>query len=676
MTEKVKLHDDERLDIPDISALQDLVYEYMGRVVYGVLGKGRRVSSNTTTYNAGGLLSDFSSTNGADISITSSQITFNTPFYFYVVEEDVQVSAANSAVTRTNKSSAKVLKFDPDATGQTTTISNPQDPSTNKVFYLWARETTLDTDQENRRKWDVTLGTEVLAALNTRTRQRVEFSTTTTLSPPDTTNNWALLLKLGGTKDGSDPGYTEQSDGSYLANWEEKYPWNFAPFKSDETSSSNSLYRGTNVVPGSAGEYGLIEQLYSIRKQLKAISGEDNWDDDVAITLANISSTLSSLNSDIAGIEADQNTVNTTFAQILQHLNKITFGLSTQIALPKTTTVQLEDEDNAQNYTVRRQLERITDNPAATTTDHDLPCSLWEIRGMTEWIPHQPKLQPDRIWMFDGTPATNFLSKSFTDADNEDGMIILTSDFSDANFGSSANPVSTTDNGWMTGTGGYVDGSNTMVAWAARCRGSASAYYAWHIDLSNQSANFWTESGYGPALGKNVTFIPYGFGLNYSMNDGQKASFDSKAEFFLVQVIGKADLYNGMNTPTASNVLPGQTLTPGTGGACITATAQTNGAWTSAKFGSEDSFPAVRGPNDTSMTTYAAGGNINGTNVATWTDWTQTQLNRGTQGAQYYIVMRLFPGHSGSGNDDFSYIAISNLVVGIKAVTTWGPKLV
>ena len=40
MTEKVRLFDNERLDIPDASALSDLVYEYVGRVCGALLGAG------------------------------------------------------------------------------------------------------------------------------------------------------------------------------------------------------------------------------------------------------------------------------------------------------------------------------------------------------------------------------------------------------------------------------------------------------------------------------------------------------------------------------------------------------------------------------------------------------------------------------------------------------------
>jgi hypothetical protein len=38
MTEKVRLFDNERFDIPDALALQDLVYEYIGRVLGAVIG--------------------------------------------------------------------------------------------------------------------------------------------------------------------------------------------------------------------------------------------------------------------------------------------------------------------------------------------------------------------------------------------------------------------------------------------------------------------------------------------------------------------------------------------------------------------------------------------------------------------------------------------------------------
>ena len=179
MTEKVRLFDNERFDIPDALALQNLVYEYVGRVLGAVIGGG-----------SGALTSP-----AMDYGTTPySSVKFG-PMYLYDQDANQviypfgeELSGDPAEVTDYKDSSittGKVVFYDSDRTLQSiqTIDLSPFKGSTaanSSVAFLWARRQEVEADFDNRMRWEDT--SEVLVGgstpLGTRTREIVELGVT------------------------------------------------------------------------------------------------------------------------------------------------------------------------------------------------------------------------------------------------------------------------------------------------------------------------------------------------------------------------------------------------------------------------------------------------------------------------------------------------------------------
>lgn len=154
--DKVKLYPQERLDLGDAGALQQLVYDYVQDALGSLIGPAR------------GCLSQPSVTfiNGTPDKISLSDFSF-------IASKPIGESIYNNRVKRNNFSS-HIVKFD----SLLTDHGNYPIPLTgvDNTMFLWARPLMVNTDLANRRKWDVTQGAEVTFSDNTRERMRVEFA--------------------------------------------------------------------------------------------------------------------------------------------------------------------------------------------------------------------------------------------------------------------------------------------------------------------------------------------------------------------------------------------------------------------------------------------------------------------------------------------------------------------
>ena len=143
--DKVRFEDNERLDIPDTNALQDLVYEYVGRVLGALMG---RVSGclDPPTFTV--------DHNTKTITLTSGL------FYHFKIED--------SGVT-----TGKVIRYDTTNSQQIAKTVDYTNAGTS--FYIWCRSVMSDAPVQNRKKW-VDGGGETAVSMVTRQVETVEFT--------------------------------------------------------------------------------------------------------------------------------------------------------------------------------------------------------------------------------------------------------------------------------------------------------------------------------------------------------------------------------------------------------------------------------------------------------------------------------------------------------------------
>jgi hypothetical protein len=168
--DRVRLYDDERLDIPDTLALQTLVYEYVGRMLGAFLGR----PPHESTHAFGGWL-------------TCKTSEDNGPQPFTYSDGSVSVSEGQfySAVFLNQGVHGEILRYQPSATQQDTIALDISSFVANKTsFYIWAYPEEKDANPDNRKFWDATNGVETTGNVVTRTVQAMGFATSTSNTPP------------------------------------------------------------------------------------------------------------------------------------------------------------------------------------------------------------------------------------------------------------------------------------------------------------------------------------------------------------------------------------------------------------------------------------------------------------------------------------------------------------
>lgn len=160
--DRVKLYPQERLDLDDVRALQELVYDYDQEALGALLGPVRGVLSVprvTVTENSGApymTLTPFSFITAK--AVNSSAVGLASEFAQYKgIVANYLGSEESSALISLDNARA----YYQDSAGS---------------WYLWARPVQADTDTGTRRKWDVASGAEVTFSDETRSSQRVAFA--------------------------------------------------------------------------------------------------------------------------------------------------------------------------------------------------------------------------------------------------------------------------------------------------------------------------------------------------------------------------------------------------------------------------------------------------------------------------------------------------------------------
>jgi hypothetical protein len=181
--DRVKLYPQERLDLDDVRALQELVYDYDQEALGALLGPVRGVLSVprvTVTENSGApymTLTPFS-------FITAKAVNSSAVGYF---SESAQYKGIVANYLGSEESSAQISLDNARANYSESAGS----------WYLWARPVQVDTDTGTRRKWDVASGAEVTFSDETRSSQRVAFALQATEpSYALTEARWAPIAQL------------------------------------------------------------------------------------------------------------------------------------------------------------------------------------------------------------------------------------------------------------------------------------------------------------------------------------------------------------------------------------------------------------------------------------------------------------------------------------------------
>ena len=166
MTKRVKLFQNERLDIEDAKNLQDMVYEYTQRAVHGILGQsdglcgsGISTSISAATWSVGG---------GNNIVTLSGReyIQRSNKYHFDYAASAVPEGKSGAEVPAgSGKGTGQVWVFDSDLNEQATkvifhtAIAGEGGPAGNWLtngtkYSIFARRKTYDADVEGRIFWD------------------------------------------------------------------------------------------------------------------------------------------------------------------------------------------------------------------------------------------------------------------------------------------------------------------------------------------------------------------------------------------------------------------------------------------------------------------------------------------------------------------------------------------
>lgn len=216
MTDKTKLHQNERLDIVDAKSIQGLVYEYIERIVGAVFGDNGGVLGTPPTANF--------TLNGTDLwaddGAGNTQLSLSGRSCFVrSSKHDTDFSAGSAGkFTAAEMFSGHVIEFNADEAGQTTTIDFSSaiadaggiakwkdDPGlggtpAGEDYGIYARRAEVDADNQGRVFWtSAGGGTEVTSAVATRERERVEFTVdqkSDSTQNAKAANGWVLIARF------------------------------------------------------------------------------------------------------------------------------------------------------------------------------------------------------------------------------------------------------------------------------------------------------------------------------------------------------------------------------------------------------------------------------------------------------------------------------------------------
>lgn len=167
--DKVNLHPQERLDLPDAQALQSLVYQGMNQIIGGLMGP---ISGALTPVVWTKALT------GATYTLSLDKVAVA---HFNQTASRTEDRGFSPAVNVGTAWDALAYSFDPGDAGHQnhpidyTAARSAEQASPGTRPYLWVRPVEVDSDVDVRRVWSVATGASAPSNLSTRVRQRLEF---------------------------------------------------------------------------------------------------------------------------------------------------------------------------------------------------------------------------------------------------------------------------------------------------------------------------------------------------------------------------------------------------------------------------------------------------------------------------------------------------------------------
>jgi hypothetical protein len=250
--DKVKLYDDERLDIVDAQRLQSLVFDYLERAVGAMLG----LQSGCLTHLPSVL---------AQVTPGDDLLHVYDPFNYDIEEQTVWLDPCLFYYVDPDPTGGRgrIIKFNPSADQQTEgTAANPISLKANinaqANFYIWAKGETTSGETDNRKFW--------IAADNLEKSQPTVVTETEVVSfavgagdsntPPFAEDGWFKIARI--------TSYSTDGVPSIQAMW----CW--------DTRVNNSLtaeFQGEEYVYGPSSTsmvhtYGLVGILEELRKKV------------------------------------------------------------------------------------------------------------------------------------------------------------------------------------------------------------------------------------------------------------------------------------------------------------------------------------------------------------------------------------------------------------------------
>lgn len=210
--DKVRLIPLQRAELEDHLDLQNLNYEYIQRSVGQLLGAGDLLKPNKGLLSAPSAVFDYST---GELFLQS--------FAFCSLELGQD---ANGGYTRTP--TGRIARFDRDAEGH---VNYPVDISIispGSTYYLYCRATSFETNLAPRRQFSVVTGQEEPITMNTRERERVEFTIIKGINNAPGGNGWCRIATL-------------TADNSGLITFSEDSLW--------DEANSQMLARFSNDIP-------------------------------------------------------------------------------------------------------------------------------------------------------------------------------------------------------------------------------------------------------------------------------------------------------------------------------------------------------------------------------------------------------------------------------------------
>lgn len=187
--DRVRFEDDERLDLPDVLALQTLVYEYIGKALGSMMGRPQFKSNQAM----GGWMT-CKTVKGGDGKNKAEPFSYDSTAKEISISEGTFYSAqfAASGVT------AEIIEYRPSATQQDqVTLDVASLVAAKTLFSIWAYPTDTPSNTENRKFWDAVAQAEVTGTMSTRTVRTVAFVVSSGSNPPSNLPVGAKPFRVG-----------------------------------------------------------------------------------------------------------------------------------------------------------------------------------------------------------------------------------------------------------------------------------------------------------------------------------------------------------------------------------------------------------------------------------------------------------------------------------------------